>query len=315
MAPECNGPSEIVALPAAQFMMGSDCHYPEEATAHPVAVDAFSIEIHPVTNAQFARFVKETGYRTVAERPLSRDQFPTLSAARRAPGSMVFYATEGPVDLVNMGQWWGWTRGASWDHPEGKGTTWRSRPDHPVVHVAYEDALAYARWAGRQLPTEAEWEYAARGGLDRKEFTWGDERLPDGRRLAKFYEGDFPYANRASDGHERTAPVGHYPPNGFGLYDMAGNVWEWTSDWYQAVHDSPADKPCCVPSNPHGGDEAGSLDPAQPAFPIPRKVIKGGSHLCADEYCMRYRPAARRPQMIDTGMSHIGFRCVVRHAP
>lgn len=292
--------------------MGSDDFYPEEAPQHRAYVDSFEIELHPVTNAQFARFVKKTGYKTVAERPLPAEQFPHITDEERAPGTMVFYPTDGPVDLVNMGQWWGWTRGASWKAPEGKGTSWRDRPDHPVVHIAYEDAQAYAQWAGRDLPTEAEWEYAARGGLDGMAFCWGDDKQPGGVRLAKHFEGLFPYANMPSDGFPRTAPVGHYPANGFGLYDMAGNVWEWTQDWYQAAHDSPADKPCCVPKNPRGGGREGSYDPAQSQFEIPRKVIKGGSHLCADEYCMRYRPAARRPQMIDTGMSHIGFRCVVR---
>ncbi len=303
--------TELISLDGGEFLMGSADFYPEEAPVHKVALDGFQIEAHPVTNAQFARFIRETRYKTVAERPLPKDIFPDLQAKQRAPGTMVFYPTDGPVDLVNMGQWWGWTRGASWKHPEGKGTTWRNRPDHPVVHIAYADALAYAEWAGRSLPSEAQWEYAARGGLEGKAFSWGDEQLPDGARMCKYYEGAFPYANAASDGHLRTAPVGSYPANGYGLYDMTGNVWEWTRDWYQDAHDSPADKPCCVPHNPRGGSRDASYDPNQPQFKIPRKVIKGGSFLCADEYCQRYRPSARRPQMVDTGMSHIGFRCVV----
>ena len=292
--------------------MGSDDFFPEEAPVHQVYVDSFRIEIHPVTNAQFARFVKATGYATIAERALPKDVFPDLPDDQRQPGSMVFYPTEGPVDLVNMGQWWGWTPGACWKHPEGKGTSWRKRADHPVVHIAYDDALAYAEWAGRDLPTEAEWEYAARGGLAAMPFCWGEEKNPGGQQMAKHFLGMFPWLNQAVDGFDRTAPVGHYPANGFGLHDMAGNVWEWTSDWYQARHDSDPDKPCCVPQNPRGGAREGSFDPGQPQFPIPRRVIKGGSFLCADEYCLRYRPAARRPQMVDTGMSHIGFRCVVR---
>lgn len=304
--------SPLVEISGGEFQMGSDRFFPEEGPPHMVFVDTFQIEQHPVTNAQFARFVKSTDYKTVAERPLPKDVFPELTDEQREPGSMVFYPTEGPVDLVNMGLWWGWTKGASWRHPEGKGSSWRKRADHPVVHIALEDAQAYAEWAGRDLPTEAEWEYAARGGLPGMDYCWGDENQPDGKRMAKHFEGLFPYLNMASDGFDRTAPVGHYPANGYGLSDMAGNVWEWTADWFQAKHDSPAEKPCCVPRNPRGGVREELLDPNQPQFAIPRKVIKGGSFLCADEYCMRYRPAARRPQMVDTGMSHIGFRCVMR---
>jgi formylglycine-generating enzyme required for sulfatase activity len=179
-----------------------------------------------------------------------------------------------------------------------------------VVHVAFEDAEQYAAWAGKALPTEAEWEYAARGGLDGATFVWGDEPEAPGERLANYWHGDFPW--RHDDGYGTTTPVSAYPPNGYGLHDMAGNVWEWTTDWYTSRHRDEADTPCCVPHNPRGGTRAESHDPAQPQFPIPRKVIKGGSHLCADCYCLRYRPAGRRPQMIDSGMSHIGFRCVTR---
>jgi formylglycine-generating enzyme required for sulfatase activity len=220
--------------------------------------------------------------------------------------------TPGPVDLRHLSQWWTWTPGACWRHPEGPGSTLTGRAEHPVVHVAYEDAAAYAAWAGMGLPTEAEWERAARGDLDRATFVWGNDPEPAGTQLANYWHGAFPW--RPDPGYGSTSPVGSYPPNGYGLFDMAGNVWEWTSDWYTARHPEDADTPCCVPRNPRGGIEQDSLDPTQPQFHIPRRVIKGGSYLCADTYCLRYRPAARRPQMIDTGMSHIGFRCIVRDA-
>jgi formylglycine-generating enzyme len=293
--------------------MGSNAHYPEEAPAHLVAVDGFWIERVPVTNRAFATFVEATGYPTVAERPLDPSDFPGAPAANLVPGSLVFTPTPGPVDLRNLSQWWTWTPGACWRHPEGPRSSLAGRDDHPVVHVNHEDAEAYAAWAGRSLPTEAEWELAARGGLDGATFVWGDEQERPGEAFANYWHGDFPW--RAEPGYGRTTPVGSYRPNGYGLHDMAGNVWEWTGDWYSARHADDADKPCCVPRNPRGGAEDGSLDPAQPQFRVPRRVIKGGSFLCADSYCMRYRPAARRPQSVDTGMSHIGFRCVARAAP
>jgi formylglycine-generating enzyme required for sulfatase activity len=295
--------------------MGSDRHYPEEAPAHRVRVDGFVIGRFPVTNAEFAEFVATTGYVTVAERPLDPADYPGAPAENLAPGSMVFTPTPGPVDLRHLSQWWTWTPGASWRHPEGPRSTLDDRGDHPVVHIAHEDAGAYADWRGGALPTEAEWEFAARGGLEGAEFTWGDERRPGGRIMANTWDGpDFPWRTTGDDGWERTSPVGAFPANGYGLHDMAGNVWEWTDDWYTSRHPADADKPCCVPDNPRGGSVDGSFDPSQPQFRIPRKVIKGGSHLCADNYCMRYRPAARRPQMIDTGMSHVGFRVVWRPA-
>jgi sulfatase modifying factor 1 len=295
--------------------MGSDRHYPEEAPAHRVRVDGFVIGRFPVTNAEFAEFVATTGYVTVAERPLDPADYPGAPAENLAPGSMVFTPTPGPVDLRHLSQWWTWTPGASWRHPEGPRSTLDDRGDHPVVHIAHEDAGAYADWRGGALPTEAEWEFAARGGLEGAEFTWGDERRPGGRIMANTWDGpDFPWRTTGDDGWERTSPVGAFPANGYGLHDMAGNVWEWTDDWYTSRHPADADKPCCVPDNPRGGSVDGSFDPSQPQFRIPRKVIKGGSHLCADSYCMRYRPAARRPQMIDTGMSHVGFRVVWRPA-
>jgi formylglycine-generating enzyme required for sulfatase activity len=300
----------MVPVPGGRFLMGSDAHYPEEAPAHPVEVDPFAIDRHPVTNARFAAFVAATGYVTVAERPLDPAQFPGAPAENLVPGSMAFTGTPGPVDLRHLSQWWTWVPGACWRHPRGPGSTVAGREEHPVVHIAAEDAEAYARWSGVDLPTEAEWEYAARGGLEGKRFVWGDEPEPPGARLANFWHGEFPW--RAAPGYGTTTPVGAFPPNGFGLHDMAGNVWEWTADWYAARHPEPAGSPCCVPRNPRGGAVRDSLDPAQPQWPVPRRVIKGGSHLCADSYCLRYRPAARRPQPVDTGMSHIGFRCVVR---
>jgi formylglycine-generating enzyme len=307
------GPEEgQVWIPGTSFTMGSNDHYPEEAPIHHVAVDGFWIDPVPVTNTQFAEFVTATGYVTVAERPLDPDAFPGAPPENLVPGSLVFTGTPGPVDLRHLAQWWTWTPGACWHRPGGPRRDETDRADHPVVHIAFEDAEAYAAWAGLELPTEAEWELAARGGLDGAAFTWGDEPRPDGRLMANHWNGDFPWRNTLADGFARTSPVRSFPPNGYGLFDMAGNVWEWTIDWYTEQHPNDADQPCCVPRNPVGGPRAGSIDPAQPQFPIPRKVIKGGSHLCADSYCLRYRPAARRPQMVDTGMSHVGFRCIRR---
>jgi len=300
--------AEMVSVPGGVFAMGSDDHYPEERPARPVEVSPFRIDRAPVTNATYATFVAQTGHVTVAERPLDPADFPGAPAENLAPGSMVFRRTRGPVDLRHLSQWWAWTPGASWRRPEGPGTDLAGRADHPVVHVAFEDAAAYAAWAGLDLPTEAEWECAARGGIDRAAFVWGDEPESPGQALANYWHGDFPW--RPDPGYGSTSPVGTHPPNGFGLLDMAGNVWDWTLDWWSQAPAAP--EGCCVPRDPRGGDEASSRDPAQPQFPVPRRVVKGGSFLCADSYCMRYRPAARRPQAVDTGMSHIGFRCVDR---
>ncbi|MBA8958434.1 formylglycine-generating enzyme required for sulfatase activity [Rhodococcus percolatus] len=299
--------SEVRHIPAHTFTMGSDRHYPEESPAHRVAIDAFAIEAHQVTTAQYAAFVRDTGYVTVAERPLDPADFPGAPAENLQPGSMVFTPTRGPVDLRHLSQWWTWTVGASWRHPTGPASTITGREQHPVVHVAHEDAAAYAQWAGRSLPTEAQWEAAARGGLDHAEFTWGDAPESESPPLANYWHGEFPW--RADPGYGTTTAVGSYPPNEYGLFDMAGNVWEWTADWYSDRHADTAES-CCAPRNPRGPGMSESFDPRQPQFRVPRRVIKGGSFLCADSYCRRYRPAARRPQMVDTGMSHIGFRCV-----
>jgi formylglycine-generating enzyme required for sulfatase activity len=299
----------LVDLPGGVFTMGSDRHYPEEAPSHRVRVGAFAIEAAAVTNAEFAEFVDATGYLTVAERELDPADFPGAPVENLQPGSMVFTPTRGPVDLTHLSQWWRWRPGACWKHPLGAAST----VDHPVVHIAHEDALAYATWRGAALPKEAEWEYAARGGLEDQTFTWGDEPRPGGRIMANTWDGpDFPWRSTGESGWRRTSPVGSFPPNGFGLFDMAGNVWEWTDDWWSSRHPDDAGSPCCAPENPRGDDLEASYDPAQPQFRVGRKVVKGGSHLCADSYCLRYRPAARRPQPVDTGMSHIGFRCVRR---
>jgi formylglycine-generating enzyme required for sulfatase activity len=275
-----------------------------------VRVDGFGIDRYAVTNNAYQEFVAATGYVTVAERPVDPAHYPGAPPGNLVPGSMVFTPTPGPVDLRHLSQWWRWVPGADWRHPEGPGSEIDDRLDHPVVHVAHEDVATYAAWVGATLPTEAQWEYAARGGLERSPFTWGDEPRPDGRIMANTWDGpDFPWRSTGESGWDRTAPVGSFPANGYGLYDMAGNVWEWTADWWTSRHADDAARPCCVPSNPRGGEQRASHDPAQPQFPIPRKVIKGGSHLCADTYCLRYRPAARRPHAVDTGMSHIGFRC------
>jgi formylglycine-generating enzyme required for sulfatase activity len=302
-----------VSLPGGVFTMGSDDHYPEEAPTHRVRVDAFAIDATQVTNAQFAAFVEQTGYVTVAERQLDPTDYPGAPPENLQPGSMVFTPTRGPVDLRHLSQWWRWKPGACWNRPTGPASSVDTKLEHPVVHVAHEDAAAYAAWVGASLPTEAEWEYAARGGLEGSAFTWGDECRPGGKIMANTWDGpDFPWRSTGESGWQRTSPVGSFPPNGYGLFDMAGNVWEWTEDWWTSRHPDDAGSPCCVPGNPRGGDVEQSYDPAQPQFRIGRKVIKGGSHLCADTYCLRYRPAARRPQMIDTGMSHLGFRCVRR---
>lgn len=294
--------------------MGSARFYPEEAPVRTVRVDPFWIDETPVTNAQFARFVEATGYVTLAEIAPDPVDYPGLDPAMAHAGSLVFEKTRGPVDLGDVSQWWHFRLGADWRHPLGPESSIDALADHPVVHVAFPDAEAYAGWAGKTLPTEAEWEIAARGGLVDANYAWGDELAPGGAMLANYWQGLFPFANQMLDGWERTSPVRGYPANGFGLFDMIGNVWEWTSDWY-ALPVATKKKfraACCVPANPRGGHERDSHDPATSGIRIPRKVLKGGSHLCAENYCQRYRPAARHPQPIDSATTHIGFRCVVR---
>ena len=311
-APDTNG---MVWLDSGTFRMGSNSHYAEEAPARTVKVSGFWIDRHLVTNTDFARFVGTTGYVTTAERPIDPKLYPGVDPALLLPGAIVFRPTDGPVDLQNFRQWWHFVPGACWHRPEGPGSTIRDKLDHPVVQIAFEDAMAFAEWRGKTLPTEAMWEYAARGGLEEADYCWGPDLHPDGRIMANTWHGRFPYENTAPDGFTRTSVVGSYPANGFGLFDMAGNVWEWTTDWHSHRHapdaaPNPA-KPCCVPENPRGGTREGSVDPFAPELGIPRKTVKGGSFMCSPDYCLRYRPAARQGQAVDTAIQHLGFRCVV----
>jgi len=286
----------MVFIPGSAYDMGDERFYPEERPVHRVEVDGFWIDERPVTAAEFRRFVRETGYVTVAERPLDPGQYPDADPELLVPGSLVFQKTPGPVSLDDFRNWWEYVPGAYWKRPGGPGTTVNGRDRHPVVHIAYEDAEAFATWAGKELPAEAEWEFAARGGLERAVFSWGDEHFPAGQAMANTWQGEFPWQNLTLDGYAGTSPVGSFPPNGLGLYDMCGNVWEWTTDWYTPPSSGDEGSPCC---SSHGGE-------------MPRRVIKGGSHLCAPNYCLRYRPAARQGEAIDTSTGHIGFRCIVR---
>jgi len=309
---EEGGDSRTVLIPGGTFRMGSNKHYPEEAPVHRVSIDAFRIDTTPVTNRQFDEFVRATSYVTFAEIPPDPNDYPGALPHMLYAGSLVFSPPAHPVDLSNWSEWWTFLKGADWRHPYGPKSSIKGLEDHPVVHVAYTDALAYAHWVGKGLPTEAEWEFAARGGLDDAEFAWGDQFTPGGKHLANTWQGDFPQQNNCDDGFARTSPVTTFPPNGYGLYDMIGNVWEWTSDFYAPKHEADAAKACCIPQNPRGAREQDSYDHCQPQVKIPRKVLKGGSHLCAPNYCRRYRPAARHAEPIDTSTSHVGFRCVSR---
>jgi formylglycine-generating enzyme required for sulfatase activity len=284
-------------IEGGSFLMGSDRFYPEEAPVRRTRVATFHIDETPVTNAAFAQFVAATGHVTLAELPPDPEDYPGLTSDQRSPGSAVFEKCV-TLDLSDASAWWRIKAGANWRDPLGDGSGIAGIEEHPVVHVAYRDAEAYAAWTGKALPTETEWEFAARGGLNGADYAWGDEFAPGGAMLANTWQGLFPISNLLEDGWERTSPVRSFPANGYGLFDMIGNVWEWTADRYDRP--ARAQKTCCT-----GGGGGGSER-------FPRHVIKGGSHLCAPNYCQRYRPAARHPETIDTSTSHIGFRCVVR---
>jgi sulfatase modifying factor 1 len=310
-------PPGMVWIPGGEFTMGTDGQlgWADEKPAHRVRVAGFWMDQTDVTNAQFRKFVEATNYVTTAEKPVdveeilrqSRPGTPKPPPEKLLPGSLVFQPTTKPVDdLGDFSQWWHWTPGANWRHPEGPGSSLDGRENHPVVQVSWDDASAYAKWAGNRLPTEAEWEFAARGGLDNKPYAWGDDTPSDTNIHANIWQGEFPYKNTALDGYIRTSPVKSFAANGFGLYDMSGNVWQWCSDWYQVdLYRRRANQGVAV--NPKGPEK--SFDPRQPYSPL--RVQKGGSFLCSDSYCTRYRPSARHGCTPDTGMSHIGFRCVL----
>jgi formylglycine-generating enzyme required for sulfatase activity len=303
----------MVWIPGGLFTMGSDHHYPEEAPAHSRQVEGFWIDRAPVTNAQFRKFVKATGHITLAERPADPAAYPDALPELLAPASIVFVPPAGPVGTGDPYRWWQYIPGANWRHPEGPGSSIKDRDHHPVVHVAHEDALAYAAWAGKQLPSEAEWEFASWGGSGGTEFVWGSELHPGGRAMANTFQGDFPHHNSRLDGYERTSPVGSFAANGYGLVDMIGNVWEWTDSWYgphssaQSSGTSGDADGCCA-----SAAREASIDRSSQHGAMPRKVVKGGSYLCAPSYCRRYRPPARLAQGIDTSTCHMGFRCIVR---
>ena len=306
-------PTGMIHLPGGIFQMGSEGFYPEEAPVRQVRVDPFWIDEVPVTNRAFTDFVKATGYRTFAETAPDPRDYPGMPPEMAKAGSLLFQRPAHLHDPRDYTQWWSFSFGTDWRHPTGPDSSIEGLEDHPVVHIALQDAEAFAIWAGKQLPTEAEWEFAARGGLAGADYAWGDALAPEGRMLANYWQGAFPVENALTDGWERTSPVRTYPANGYGLYDMIGNVWEWTQDWYaDPVAEKKGKSSCCIPANPRGGAEDASYDPCMPDYKIGRKVLKGGSHLCAENYCQRYRPAARYAQPVDTSTSHVGFRCVVR---
>ena len=296
---------DMVWIEGGDFVMGSDHHYPEERPARRIQTEGFWIDRGPITNREFGRFVTATGYKTFAERaPLAEDH-PDAPQANLLAGSMVFIPSNRPLGLDQPHLWWAFVHGADWRHPTGPGSSIERMDDHPVVHVALVDVEAYAQWAGTSLPSEKEWEFAAKGGLVDAEFAWGDVFEPDGTPRANTWQGRFPFENICTDGWRRTSPVGFFPANGYGLLDMIGNVWEWTEDWYSTHPLSDPTKVCCSVKR---RASVAQDDPLQ----IPRRVLKGGSHLCAPNSCRRYRPSARLPHPIDTSTSHIGFRCVLR---
>jgi len=303
---------DMIRLTGGVYVMGSDRHYPEEAPEHRVKVGSFLIDRTPVTNRQFKNFVRQTGYITFAERMPDPKDYPGILPDMMFAGSLVFTPPASSPHRHSWAQWWTLMKGANWRRPYGPKSNINTLDSHPVVHITFADALAYAQWAGKDLPTEAEWEFAARGGLENADFAWGNELAPGGTYLANTWQGEFPHENLALDGYARTSPVTAFPPNGYGIHDMIGNVWEWTKDWYGSRHQADAQKACCIPENPRGAREEDSFDAGDRNTRIPRRVVKGGSHLCAPNYCRRYRPAARQAQPIDTSTSHVGFRCVIR---
>jgi formylglycine-generating enzyme required for sulfatase activity len=300
-------PKDMLWIPGGTFWMGcEDCGMPDARPAHLAEVDGFWMDRAPVTNAEFERFVKDTGYVTVAERPLNPKDFPGVPKEMLTPGSAVFTPTPHPVPLDNPLQWWRYTPGASWKHPEGVRSSLRDRGAHPVVHIAFEDAMAYAKWAGKRLPTEAEFEFAARGGLDRNLYPWGNELAPGNTSAANIWQGTFPAKDRGEDGYTGTSPVTAFPPNGFGLYDMGGNVWQWCADWYRPDYFATLASQGAIARNPQG--PADSHDPAEPG--AAKRVLKGGSYLCTDQYCARYLVGSRGKSEVSSGASNLGFRLV-----
>jgi len=298
-------PGGMVWIPGGRFWMGTD-HMEDAQPVHEVEVKGFWMDRTDVTNEEFAQFVKATGYVTVAERPLDPKEFPNLAPEDLAPGSVVFTPPTGPVSLNNPLGWWRFVRGANWGHPQGPNSNLRGKEKYPVVHIAWPDAIAYATWAGKRLPTEAEWEFAARGGLDRQNYVWGKELKPGGKWRANTFQGHFPDHNTAEDSYAGVAPVASFEPNGYGLYDMSGNVWQWVSDWYRPDYYAGLIRTRSLAANPEGPRD--SFDPQEPG--VQKRVQKGGSFLCTDQYCERYMPGARGKGDPDTGTNHLGFRCV-----
>ena len=298
--PTGEAPAGMIWVPGGSFWMGDE-RFVDARPVRRVTIDGFWMDQTEVTNAQFRAFVEATGYTTVAERPLDPRSFPNVPPDKLVPGSVVFTPPTERVSLDNVMAWQSYVAGANWRHPQGPGSNIDGKDDHPVVHICWEDAAAYAKWAGKRLPTEAEWEFAARGGLERQPYAWGAELTPGGRWQANIWQGEFPHRNTAADGHAGTAPVGSFPPNSFGIHDLSGNVWEWCADWYQPNYYASA--PDHSPPGP-----ASSHDPLEPG--VPKRVQRGGSFLCSDEYCVRYMPGARGKGEVSSGASHIGFRCV-----
>ncbi|MEP2026114.1 MAG: formylglycine-generating enzyme family protein [Reichenbachiella sp.] len=313
---ESEVPAGMVYIPGGTFTMGSEDREanPTEGPEFAVELSGFYMDVHEVTNAEFQVFVEATGYKTIAERPIDWEEMKKQLPAGMekpadsvlSPGSLIFSPQPNIANLNDYSQWWAWLIGSDWRHPYGPDSDITGKENHPVVHIAHEDAKAYAQWAGKRLPTEAEWEYASRGGMHQS-FAWGEELTPEGQFLANFFQGTFPGENTIEDGFEKTAPVKSYAPNAYGLYDMIGNVWEWTGDWYRPdSHFQNKQKAITVCRNPTGPES--SYDPQEPK--VPKRVIKGGSYLCSDQYCSNYRPSARMATAIDSGQEHLGFRCV-----